>query len=522
MSSELERVVRSMSVRLFAWLFLSMLIFFLLYAYDANRATSNTWRAVLQQSAQRTSEMIKRATHYGMLLNQKEDVHHTIRRIARGPGVVGIRIYDKRGAIIFSSDGREIGQRVDLRAEGCVGCHDAAAPLRVVPAPSRVRIYRGEGGEQILGLINPIENEPACSSAACHAHSPQTTILGVLDVRLSMAFADEAFAQAKRRTLLGTLLLAVLLAGVSGVFIFRMVRAPVRRLIGATHRVAAGDLEQRLEAKGHDEISELAVAFNLMIDDLKKARGEVAEKSVELSRAQRQIVHMEKMASLGKLAATVAHELNNPIAGILNYSKLVSRELRDGPLAEEARAEVARYLEMIQKESGRCGEIVRNLLLFTRRAETRFAVHRLGEIVERALMVIRHRLEGTRVELAVEPLAGDDQIVCDADKVQQALVALLVNAVEAMPDGGKLRVASARDGEAFRVEVQDSGVGIQPEIMQRIFEPFFSTKENATGVGLGLSVAYGIVQQHGGAIEADSAPGKGTTFRVTLPAKPSL
>jgi len=519
---KLKTIVRSLSFRLFLWLFFVIAIVFFFYTYNTNLATSKIWREILQQSASRTSEMIKRSTHYGMLLNQKEDVHHTIRRLARGPGVVGIRIYDKKGVIIFSSDANEISRRVNLKDEGCVICHEVGAPLGAVPARSKVRIYRGNKGEKILGLINPIENEAACSSAKCHAHPPEKTMLGVLDVRLSMAFADQGLKEARRRTLWATLLLAFLIAAVTGVFIFRMVRVPVRRLIDATRHVALGDFAQRINGKRKDEFGELAAAFDRMIEDLRISKGEVAEKSVELSRAQRQIIHMEKMASLGKLAATVAHELNNPIAGILNYAKLVAREIRDDTLTDASKSEIVRYLEMIQKESGRCGEIVRNLLLFTRRSEIKFTMHGLNDIIDRALMVVRHRLEMSGIQLSHQTLKQDDSIYCDADQLQQAFVALLVNAAEAMPEGGTLSVSAEKNEDIFQVQIADTGVGIHQDVLQKIYEPFFSTKEKATGVGLGLSVAYGIVQRHNGVIDADSVVNKGTTFRVMLPQKPAL
>jgi two-component system NtrC family sensor kinase len=230
---------------------------------------------------------------------------------------------------------------------------------------------------------------------------------------------------------------------------------------------------------------------------------------------------MEKMASLGKLSATVAHELNNPITGMLNYAKLVERGLVDQPLEPAAREEMGRYLHFLQKECSRWVQIVTNLLLFARRTGAEMESVDLNEIVERSLMLVQHHLKVSDIELRTRMLEGNSEIVADGGQLQQALVALLVNAVEAMggseAGGGLLSVhLGASDGEVS-IEIGDTGSGIPPDALPRIFEPFFSTKAEESGVGLGLAVVYGIIQRHGGTIEAESEPGLGTTFYVRLP-----
>jgi two-component system NtrC family sensor kinase len=280
-------------------------------------------------------------------------------------------------------------------------------------------------------------------------------------------------------------------------------------------------------------MGQLAVSFNRMTGDLREAREELTrwsdklesrlmEKTTELNRTQRQVVHMEKMASLGKLAATVAHELNNPLAGILNYSKLVDRSLSDGGLPDVERTELQRCLGLIQKEASRCGDIVRNLLLFARQTGAELALVPLNPIIERSLMLVHHHMEMTGVQLETSLFEeGADQVVCDGNQIQQALVALLVNAVEAMPDGGTLSLRAVGREEWVAIAVTDTGTGIPPEVIPHVFEPFFSTKDKAEGVGLGLAVAYGIIQRHGGDIEIESQVDHGTTFTVTLPKRPA-
>jgi two-component system NtrC family sensor kinase len=230
-------------------------------------------------------------------------------------------------------------------------------------------------------------------------------------------------------------------------------------------------------------------------------------------------VQMEKLSSLGKMAATVAHELNNPLSGILTYAKLTSQELSEASAGQEF-DELQGYLTLIQKESSRCGDVVRNLLLFSRASGYELAEHSARMIIERALMLVQHHLEMTEIRLVRDLGDEDDTITCDENQVQQALVALFVNAVEAMPDGGTLTVSCKSMAEEVCIEVADTGYGIPDEVRPQIFEPFFSTKEELDGVGLGLAVVYGIVQRHEGTIEVDSNADAGTTFRVQLPRRP--
>lgn len=230
---------------------------------------------------------------------------------------------------------------------------------------------------------------------------------------------------------------------------------------------------------------------------------------------------MDKMASLGKLAATVAHELNNPLAGILNYAKLVGRTLQESNASIPERDELYQHLRFIQKEANRSGGIVRNLLTFARPSGVELALHSLSEILDRSVMLIGHHMEMAEIDLDMDKIKGDDRLVCDADQLEQAIVALLVNAVEAMSDGGTLTVKIEGTEESVQITIGDTGVGIPEDVIPHIFEPFYSLKEETNGAGLGLAVTYGIVQRHHGMIQVESEIGRGTTFRIELPRRPA-
>jgi two-component system NtrC family sensor kinase len=214
--------------------------------------------------------------------------------------------------------------------------------------------------------------------------------------------------------------------------------------------------------------------------------------------------------------------MNNPMAGILNYAKLVERTVSEGSLPEDERLELSRYLGLIQREATRSGDIVRNLLSFARQSGGAFAPHDFGQILDRALMLVNHSLQMSQVELEVERRTVDDHLVCDADQIQQALVALLVNAAEAMPLGGTLGLRAHGDDDHIYVEISDTGCGIPAEALPHIFEPFFTSKNETggAGLGLGLAVVFGIVPRHGGRIDVESELERGTTFKIRLPRNP--
>lgn len=239
----------------------------------------------------------------------------------------------------------------------------------------------------------------------------------------------------------------------------------------------------------------------------------------ELRKTQEQLVRTEKLVSLGKLAATIAHEINNPLSVVLTYIKLMKNMLQRGTFTPKRLADISRFLGTMESETSRCGEIVRNLLAFARHSSLNMAEHRLEEIIQRAVALIAHDLEMKEMRLRCSCEPGLPLVKCDFRQIQQALLNLMINAVEAMEPGGLLTVeARGAPREGFvMIRVEDTGCGIPEEHLPQIFEPFFTTKDEAKGVGLGLAVVYGIVTRHGGTIEVRSKVGHGTTFEVFLP-----
>ncbi|MFH1809797.1 MAG: ATP-binding protein [Pseudomonadota bacterium] len=521
----------SIGFRLGLFIVGTIVLGFGVFAYVYLTTTADYGRSSVTDDARKILEIIERSTHWAMLHNQKEDVSEIVRNVGEQPDVVGVRIFDKNGRIVFSDRESEIGHKVELHGEACVSCHISTTEVITPDTDKRVRIFTARNGQRVLGMTNAIDNKPECSNADCHAHPPDKTTLGVLDVRVSLARADARRHEVERQVVVAAVSLALLAALVVGSFVQVMVRRPVRRLIEGTELVARGDLDVQLHDANRNELGQLSRAFDSMTRDLREARDQLAEareaiesrldeKTDELSRTQRQVVHMEKMASLGKLSATVAHELNNPLAGILNYAKLVNRYLAELDSWAD-RDEVARCVKMIGEEASRCGDIVRNLLVFARRTGSSMTEAHLHEVSERALMLVRHQMQIASVALEEKLGASDDALVCDVGQLQQALVALLINAIQAMAQGGSLKLATRDAGDSICIEICDSGPGIPDDVLPHIFEPFYSTKLDGQGVGLGLAVVYGIVQRHGGEIRVDTTLGTGTCFEITLPRHPT-
>ena len=239
----------------------------------------------------------------------------------------------------------------------------------------------------------------------------------------------------------------------------------------------------------------------------------------ELKEAQEQVIAQEKLASLGKLSATIAHEINNPLAAVLTYNRLMIKQNRNGRLTPERKDDIARYLDIMSSETARCGEIVKNLLAFSRQSKINIESRNIKEIVDRTLTLLSHDLEMKGVQVVKRMSSHLPQVQCDFKQIQQALLNVIGNASEAMVGGGVLTMEAKRstEGRTMEIKISDTGCGIPKNDLKSIFEPFFTTKEEGKGVGLGLSVVYGIVTRHRGTIEVESEPGEGTTFTIRLP-----
>jgi signal transduction histidine kinase len=299
--------------------------------------------------------------------------------------------------------------------------------------------------------------------------------------------------------------LALIAAGaLVALLMSRRLTQPIEKLAFAAQRIGHGDFDTRMNTDSSDEIGALAIAFNSMASRLQ-------ERERALVQAQQALVHSEKMSAFGQLGAGIAHEVKNPLAGILGHAQLAMRRL--GP---DSPARLS--LELIAQETRRCSDIIANLMRFARQDQPYFQAMDVNEVVDAALAIVDHQLSLQGIRIVRESGRNLPQIEGDFNQLQQVLVNLAINAQQAMAgQRGELSVRTYASGGQVMIEVQDSGPGIPPELRTRIFEPFFTTKAAGQGTGLGLSVTYGIIESHGGSIEVRSPPGQGATFVIGLP-----
>jgi two-component system NtrC family sensor kinase len=316
------------------------------------------------------------------------------------------------------------------------------------------------------------------------------------------------------------LLLALLTGALLGALVDRFwCRAP-GPLERGNQRISPGGQHGPGPVPLATEMAQFAAMLSRMADGAGRAgletataaRGSemAADTSDEMRREWRQVIRTGQMVSLGELAGAVAHELNNPLSAVVMYARFVERELEDSGLPPEKWEELRRCLNQVQKDARRCGDVVRNLLLFSHPSRGEHSVEHLNGIIERGLSLVRHHLEKGRIDLDAELLVGDDSIECDPSLLQQAFVALLLDAAEAMAGGGRLTVRAAPTGSAVRIEISRTGAGSATATVS----PAVETDGRAR---LGLLVACAIVQQHAGTIDIDSGAGGQMKARVLLP-----
>jgi two-component system NtrC family sensor kinase len=245
----------------------------------------------------------------------------------------------------------------------------------------------------------------------------------------------------------------------------------------------------------------------------------VEQRTQQLKAAHQKLLQSDRMASLGQLAASVAHEINNPISTVLNFSMLMQRMVKDDGVPPARLNEFRRYLSIVAGETGRVGRIVSDLLSFARRSKPQQAEADLNKVVKTTLALVAHKLKLANAEVEIDLQPDLPFVMCDGPQIQQVIINLLLNAAEAVQSRspGRIAIRTCADGDAVSLAIEDNGEGIAPENLTKIFDPFFTTKPEGKGVGLGLAVSYGIVHEHGGDIEVKSRLREGTCFSVTLP-----
>ena len=464
-----------------------------------------TWLTVRWQRASLLEEVqgglslagdtLHSALRDGMMQNRRDQILGTIERVSRDTSIKEIRIINHRGQVKLSTNPEEVNRLLDAGEPPCRICH--AGDRKEVPPGTLLAVTRTSLRGNTLRAFAPIVAEPGCISASCHAHAGNSEVLGVIEVGLSVRGMNETLANSRLKMEAASLMAIVAGGGLLWLALAFRFSRPMNDVISGIRRVAGGDLKYRIPVRVRDEFGQLAESFNTMNE--------------QLEAMQQALIQSERLISMGKLAAGVAHEINNPLTGILSYAEDLMEEI-DG--SDPRRKDC----EVIVREALRCRQIVRNLLDFARQDRPSRIPSYPRKLVETTMDMLGRQASFRNVVFSLEIEDDLPAIEVDPIQIEQVLVNLIVNAQQAMPEGGKIDIRARRSDDGSRVvfSVGDEGIGIPPEIRAHVFDPFFSTKGGMTD-GLGLSVCLGIIQRHGGAIDFQSETGKGTTFQFEIP-----
>lgn len=491
---------------------------------------------VIRQNGNNVGSIVEGALYQSMLTNDKGALQSTLDIIHTMSGINEVNMYDSQDNLVYSSFTADTAIHAN---PNCINCHTDIGTMfprkeksyRIIDVKSTCSMNQTEKGYRQLLIHSPILNERSCYTSACHAHQATDEVLGSLLIKIPLNDLDTAVSKSSTEFFLLAIFTTIALATLLIIFTSRRIKKPLNAIVKASQSVARGDTSTRVEIIPNqlDDIRLVSSAFNNMLDNINAAAIElqnwshqleykVQKKSEELLEAQNELIHIEKIASLGKLSSSVAHEINNPLAGVLTYTKLVHKQLSKVDMDPTTKESMLKHLKVIETETKRCGDIVKGLLDFSRKDQENFNAQHLNKVLKETYDLMAHQMKMGNIIFSSDLSAMSDTIYCSENQIKQACVAILVNASEAVSENGEIMMRTFNpDQDNVKIEIIDNGSGITPEDMPHIFEPFFSAKHKTSGIGLGLAIAHGIIISHKGRIEVDSKVGKGTIISVILP-----
>ncbi len=501
------------------------------------RRQSESYLRELESRGQTIAQMLAINAESGVLFGNPRELENTLRVIAEFNVVQYASIVNRDGKLLA-----EVGQRAGTELNT-----QASLPmLEDSTSGVRSRYVTDTTGSDILVVAVPVLTHKTTMDMEhlgitdgvnlSEAGADDVEEIGTIELWLSTATVSQSIQEAQMAVIFLTvfvLLFAVLVIAV----IVSAITHPLTDLVTVTDQVAKGDLNQKVEIDRGDEIGHLARTFNEMIVSLRQSRdeieqynrtleGKIIDRTRQLEEAQNALIQSEKMSAIGQLAAGVAHELNNPLGGILGYAQFTLEKLQKNDPTKTTSREVEsyiRYITDIEVQARRCKQIVQNLLRFSRSSRTlELEPVDLNKVIEETVTFMEHQLHMNQIELKLELEPALPLVQGNAGQLQQVFTNLLINAMHASKSGSSITIVSRYSpsvgefGGAVELHFIDQGHGIAQENVKKIFEPFFTTKEIGKGTGLGLSISYGIIKEHGGEITVTSEVGRGTTFTIVL------
>jgi two-component system NtrC family sensor kinase len=515
---------------------LSSVILFLMFGVIFKSVYEQNFNTIIRQNGNNVGSIVEGSLYHSMLENDKSTLQSTLDIINTMSGIDDVNMYDERDSLVYSSFSSDTASHSN---PACLSCHENLQTMfprkeksyRIIDVKSECSMNQKDNIHRHLLIRSPILNEKSCYTSSCHAHKESDEVLGSLIIKMPLYDLDSAVQKSATRFYLLATFSTLLLVSVLILFTRKKIKNPLNELIKASVAVANGNKSTRLKIKPNqlDDMRMVSLAFNDMLDNIQSATEElqtwsqqleykVQKKSEELGAAQNELIHIERIASLGKLSSSVAHEINNPLSGILVYTKLIHKQLSNPHLDAAKKDTILKHLKLIENETKRCGEIVKGLLDFSRKDQEDFESKHLHKILQETYELMIHPIKIADISFLKDFTAKSDLIFCSPNQIKQACVAIIVNASEAVQENGEIVISTKNpDQDTVRIDISDNGIGIPADDIPHIFEPFFSTKHDTSGIGLGLAIVHGIVKSHNGKIEVKSELGKGATISITLP-----
>lgn len=434
--------------------------------------------------------VISRSITNSMSTGNTHDVQTILEMVGSDPRLAGVRIFHPDGRVLKSSEPNEIGRRVDS--------HSLATFLR----GNGHDIFRGPKGNEVMGVVKAIYSEPRCTP--CHGVGRR--VLGVLNLDLSLADMETQLLETSQLFGLTMLAMVLLLTGGISVIFNRFVRQPLQTMAIRMAQVEEGDLSVRLHPQSDDEVSNLMISFNSMVDRLRLANDELQACHYQ------QMERVDRLASVGEMSAGIAHEIKNPLAAISGAVTVLADDFAEDDPRREV---VTKVLEQIS----RLDKAATDLLFFGRPGKPCFDYVDTNDLLNKTMFFVSQHPEAKNVHQSKEFTRNLPPVWVDEKQLQQVFFNIIINAIQAMRDGGTLLLQTdlfeGQGGAFVRVLIGDSGPGISPEHLEKIFTPFFTTKTQ--GTGLGLAICRQLMEQQGGSLEVKSRLGEGTRVAIYLP-----
>lgn len=480
-----------------------IIVLFLFNAVIQNRLKDDVTEFTKRQALYLT-EILKRNIRIDMLGYCGKTVQKIVDQMGSIPGVKTLRIFDNSGIIKYSIDFREVGKTLDEIDIETANVAKKDGDERFAPFEEKNKLYRS------FCVIEDIIAEDACSE--CHTYD-EDKVIASINLCMTMEHAEN---QIKRNQDLSYELISIIIVIVTlvlSLLLAFLVRKPIKKILNTMNKAADGDLDVRVHLKTKDELGMLADQFNSML-----AKLAAANKDIEKFH-QEQLLRVGRLASVGEMAAGIAHEIKNPLAGLAGAAQILEKEYKE----DDSRKEIIREMLKLIK---RLDKIIKDLLSFSRETKLEFIVCNLNEEIDKVLFFVKTLAGKANVVISNDLDTAMPRILMDPERIQQVFLNIALNAIQAMTRGGTLNISTATEeivdetdvldtGTYVVITFKDSGEGIPKKILQTIFKPFFTTKTQ--GTGLGLSISQKIIEEHRGKILIESKEGIGTKFKVYLP-----